>query len=61
MLLYLFFDCVLFTCPKKWKLKNGPGLPTLPHGSLMYLTTFFFTNEYETRVGSSFTDIENAP
>ena len=27
----LFFDSSLSTCPKKWKLKNGPRLPTLPY------------------------------
>ena len=26
-----FFDSLLSTCPKKWKLKNGPRLPTLPY------------------------------
>ena len=32
MLLYLFFNSSLSTCPKKkYKLKNGPGLPTLPN------------------------------
>ena len=31
MLLYLFFDSLLSTCQKKWKLKNGPRLPTLPY------------------------------
>ena len=31
MLLYLFFDSLLSTCQKKkWKLKNGPRLPTFP-------------------------------
>ena len=30
MLLYMFFDSLLSTGPKKWKLKNGPRLPTLP-------------------------------
>ena len=31
MLLYLFFDYLLSISPKKWKLKNGPRLPTLPY------------------------------
>ena len=30
MLLYLFSDSLLSTCPKKWKLKNGWRQPTLP-------------------------------
>ena len=30
MLLYLFFDSLFSTCPKKWKLKNGPEL-TFPY------------------------------
>ena len=29
---YSFFDFLLSTCPKKkWKLKNGQKLPTLPY------------------------------
>ena len=31
MLLYLFFDSLLSTCQKKWKLKNCLRLPTLPY------------------------------
>ena len=31
MLLYLFFDSLLSTCQKKWKLKNYPRPPTLPY------------------------------
>ena len=31
MLLYLFFDYLLSTCSKKWKLKNGPRLTPLPY------------------------------
>ena len=27
----MFFDALLSTCAKKWKLKNGPRLPTLPY------------------------------
>ena len=37
MLLYLFFDSLLLTCQKKWKLKNGPRLPTLPYIFLFIL------------------------
>ena len=38
MLLYLFFDSLLSTCQKKWKLKNGPRLPTLHRSS--YILSF---------------------
>ena len=31
MLQYLFSDSLLSTCPKKWKLKNGLKVPTLPY------------------------------
>ena len=34
MLLYLFFNYLLSTCQKNWKLKNGPRLPTLPYYEL---------------------------
>ena len=38
MLLYLFFDSLLSTCPKKkLKLKNSPRLPTLPYLSILFV------------------------
>ena len=33
ILLYLFFDSVLSTCPKKMETEKWPRLPTLPYSS----------------------------
>ena len=35
LILYLFFDYLLSTFPKKWKLKNGPRLPTRLYSMIM--------------------------
>ena len=35
LILYLFFDYLLSTFPKKWKLKNGPRLPTRLYNMIM--------------------------
>ena len=37
MLLYLFFNSLLSICLKKWKLKNGPRLPTFPYSMKLHL------------------------
>ena len=45
ILLYCIFDSPLSTCQKKWKLKNGPRLPTLP---------YYYTKNYEKNRFQSF-------